>query len=89
MKTLRAAFKKCIDFFFEFSPKIDENPSPKVRKTIFARKIDEKSLPGPLFWVKDRFLVDFWVPEGTYKLSKSYGAPGEIGFEARLFERIH
>ena len=81
--------KNNIDFFIDFSSKIDENPSPKMRKTIIAGKIDTKSLPGALFRAKDQFLVDFGVPEGTPKLPKSYGAPGGMGFEARLFERIH
>ena len=71
------------------SPKIDENLSLKVRKSMFARKFNKKSRPGALFWAKGRFLVDFGVPEGTQKLPKSYEAPGGMGFEARLFERIH
>ena len=89
LKKMRAALEKCIDFLIKFSSKIEENPSPKVRKTIIATKIDKKSLPGALFRAKDQFLVDFWVPEGTPKLPKSYEAPGGMGFEARLFERIH
>ena len=71
-----------------FSSKIDENLSLKVRKTMFTRKFDTKSRPGALFWAKDRFLVNFWVPEGTQKSSKSYGYAGGMGFEARLFGRI-
>ena len=72
MKNARAASKKCIDFFINFSLKINEKSSPKVRKTLFARKIDKKSLPGAPFGAKDRFLVDFGVPEGTQKLLKIY-----------------
>ena len=88
MKKSRAALKKCVMFFISFSPKIDENLGLKVRKTMFARKFNEKSRPGALCWVKDRFLVDFWVPEGTQKSSKSYEYAGGMGFEARLFGRI-
>ena len=65
MKKLRAALKKCIEFFIVFSPKIDEKSNPKVGKTLFARKIDEKSSPGAAFGANDRFLLDFGVPEGT------------------------
>ena len=71
MKKARAAFKKCIDFFIDFSSKIDEKSSPEVRKTLFARKIDKITLPGTPFLAKDRFLVDFWVPEGTPKIAKN------------------
>ena len=70
MKKARAAFKKCIDFFIDFSPKIDDKSSSEVRKTLFARKIDKITLPGTPFLAKDRFLVDFWVPEGTPELPK-------------------
>ena len=63
--------KNGIDFFIEFSPKIDEKSSPEVRKTLFARKIDKITLPGTPFLAKDRFLVDFWVPEGTPKIAKN------------------
>ena len=70
MKTFCAALKKYIDFFVVFSPKIDGKSSPKVRKTPFARKIDKKPLPDIHFWFRDRFLVDFGVPEGTPKLLK-------------------
>ena len=59
-----------------------------MRKTLFARKIDKKSLPGAPFGAKDRFFVDFGVPEGIQKSSKSYEYAGGIGFEARLFGRI-
>ena len=75
-------------FFIGFSPKIDENLSLKVRKTMFARKVNKKSRPGALFWAKDRSLVDFGVPEGTQKSSKSYEGAGVKGVEARLFGRI-
>ena len=88
MKKIRAALKKRIDLFIKFSPKIDKKSSPKVRKTIFARKFDKKSLPGAPFGAKDRFLVDFGIPEGTQKLPKSYEAAVGMGFEARLFGRI-
>ena len=70
LKKLRAALEKCIDFLIKKSSKIDEKSSPKVRKTLFARKIDKKSLPGAPFGAKDRFLVDFGVPEGSPKLLK-------------------
>ena len=72
LKKLRAALEKCIVFLIEKSSKIDEKSSPKVRKTLFARKIDKKSLPGAPFGAKDRFLVDFGVPEGTPKLLKIF-----------------
>ena len=81
--------KTCVVFFISFSREIDENLSLKVRKTMFARKVNKKSRPGALFWAKDRFLVDFGVPEGTQKSSKSYGYAVGMGFEARLFGRIH
>ena len=89
MKKARAALITCIDFFIDFSFKIDGNPSPKVAKTIFVRKNNEKSLPGALFWAKDRFLIDLEVPEGTSKPPKSYGSAVGMGVEARLFIRIH
>ena len=89
LKKTHAALKKCIVFFIDFSSKFDEKSSPKVTKTIFTRKIDNFSLPGTTFWAKDRFLVDFWVLEGTHKLPKSYEAPLGMGCEARLFRRIH
>ena len=89
LKKLRAALEKCIDFLIKKSSKIDEKSSPKVRKTLLARKIDKKSLPGALFWAKDRFLVDFGIPEGTQKSPKSYESAVGMGFEARLFRRIH
>ena len=41
-----------------------------MRKTIITRKIDKKLFLGALFRDKDRFLVDFWVPEGTPKSSR-------------------
>ena len=41
-----------------------------MRNTLFARNIDKTLLPGVPFGSKDRFLIDFWVPEGTPKLSK-------------------
>ena len=63
-------FEKIHQFFIDFSSKIDEKSSPEVRKTPFARKINKKTLPDTPFWAKDRFLVDFWVPEGTQKLVK-------------------
>ena len=91
MEKSRAALKKCVIVFIvfiSFSSKIDENLSLKMRKTRFVRKFDKKSRPGALFWVKDRFLVDFGVPEGTQKLPKSYEYAGGMGFEARLFGRI-
>ena len=69
-KKIRAALEKCIDFVIDFSPKIDEKSSPKVRKTLLARKIDEKSLPFAPFGAKDRFLVDFGDPQGTQKSSQ-------------------
>ena len=71
-KSVRAALEKCIDVLMKKTSKIDEKSSPKVRKTLFARKIDNKSLPGAPFGAKDRFLVDFGVPEGTQKLLKIY-----------------
>ena len=83
------SFEKMHHCFLSFSSKIDENLSLKMRKTRFVRKFDKKSRPGALFWVKDRFLVDFWVPEGTQKSSKSYEYAGGMGFEAHLFGRIH
>ena len=73
MKNSHAALKKCIDFVIEISPKINEKSIPKVRKTLFARKFDKKSLPGASLGAKDRFLVDFGVPEGSQKLLKIYG----------------
>ena len=73
LKKLRAALEKCIDFLIKKSSKIDEKSSPKVRQTLFARKIDKKSLPGAAFGAKGRFLVDFGVPEGTPKFVKIYG----------------
>ena len=67
-------FEKIHHFFHRFFlSKIDEKSSPEVRKTPFARKIDKKTLPDTPFWAKDRFLVDFWVPEGAQKLLKIYG----------------
>ena len=74
LNKLRAALEKCIDLLFKKTSKIDEKSSPKVRRTLFARKIDKKSLPGAPFGAKDRFLVDFGVPEGTQKLLKIYGS---------------
>ena len=65
-------FEKMHRFFIQFSPKIDDKSSPKVRKTLFARKIDKTSLPGAPFGAKDRFLVDFGVPEGTQIFLKIY-----------------
>ena len=88
MKKARAAFKKCIVCFIDFSPKIDDKSSPNVRNTIVGTKIDKKLFPGTPFLAKDRFLVDFWVPEGTQKSPKSYEGAGGMGFEARLFGRI-
>ena len=88
LKKMRAALEKCIDFLIKKTSNIDDKSSPKVRKTLFARKIDNKSLPGAPFGAKDRFLVDFGVPEGTQKSRKSYGYAGGMGFEARLFGRI-
>ena len=70
LKKLRAALEKCIDFLIKKSSKIDEKSSPKVRQTLFARKIDKKSLPGAPFGAKDRFLVDFGDPQGTQKSSQ-------------------
>ena len=72
LKKMRAALEKCIDFLINKTSKIDEKPSPKVRKTLFARKIDKKSLPGAPFGAKDRFLIDFGALEGTLKLLKIY-----------------
>ena len=70
LKKLRTALEKCIDFLIKKSSKIDEKPSPKVRKTLLARKIDKKTLPGAPFGAKDRFLVDFGDPQGTQKSSQ-------------------
>ena len=70
LKKMRAALEKCIDFLIKKSSKIDDKSSPKVRKTLFARKIDKKSLPGAPFGAKDRFLVDFGDPQGTQKSSQ-------------------
>ena len=79
LKKPRAALKKCIDFCIDFSPKINEKSSPKVRKTLFARKNDKKSLPDAPFGAKGRFWVDFWVPVGTLKLVKICGPFWEKG----------
>ena len=65
-------FGKMHHFVDQKTSKIDDKSSPKVRKTLFARKIDKKSLPGAPFGAKDRFLVDFGVPEVTQKLLKIY-----------------
>ena len=62
VEKIARSFEKMHRFFINFSPKIDEKSKPKVRKTIFAIKIDEKPLPGTPFWAKDRFLVDFGRP---------------------------
>ena len=70
LKNLRAALEKCIDLLIKKTSKIDEKSNPKVRRTLSARKIDKKSLPGASFGAMDRFLVDFGVPEGTQKLQK-------------------
>ena len=70
LKKLRAALEKCIDFLIKKTSTIDEKSSPKVRKTLFARKIDKKTLPGAPFGAKDRFLVDFGNPQGTQKSSR-------------------
>ena len=70
LKKMRAALEKCIDFLIKKSSKIDDKSSPKVRKTLLARKIDKKSLPGAPFGAKDRFLVDFGDPQGTQKSSQ-------------------
>ena len=70
MKKSRAASNKCINFFIDFSLKNNEKSSPKVRKTLFARKFDEKSLPGDLFGATDWFLGYFGVPEGIHKFVK-------------------
>ena len=70
MKKARTAFKKYIDFFIDFSQKNDEKSSPEVRKTLFARNIDKIMLPGTPFLAKERFLADFWIPEGTPNLLK-------------------
>ena len=88
LKKLRAALEKCIDFLIKISRNIDDKSSPKVRKALLARKIDKKALPGVPFGAKDRFSVDFGVPEGTQKSPKSYEYAGGMGFEARLFGRI-
>ena len=77
LKRLRAALKKCIDLFINVSSKIDEKSCQKVRKTLFARKIDKKSLPGAPFGIKDRFWANFGVPEGTPKLGKRGDTPQE------------
>ena len=58
-KKLRAALEKRIDFLIKKTSKIDEKSSPKVRRTLFAKQIDKRSLPGAPFGAKDRFLVDF------------------------------
>ena len=79
LKKSRAALKKCIDFFIDFSSKIDEQTNPKVRKTLSARKFDKKSIPGAAFGANDRFLVDVGVPEGTQKLLKIYAPFWEKG----------
>ena len=70
LKKTHAALKKYAVFLSTFSPKIDENSSPKVTETLFVRNFDKTSLPGVPFGAKDRFLIDFWVPEGTQKSSK-------------------
>ena len=70
LKKLRAALEKCIEFLIKKTSKIDEKSSPKVRKTLLARKIDKKSLPGTPFGATDRFLVDFGDPQGTQKSSQ-------------------
>ena len=41
-----------------------------MKKTLFARNVDKKSLPGAPFGSKDRFLVDFGDPQGTQKSSQ-------------------
>ena len=68
LKKLRAALEKCIDFSIKKSPKIDDKSSPKVRKTLLARKIGKNTLPGAPFGAKDRFLVDFGGPPGDPKI---------------------
>ena len=88
VEKIARGFEKMHHCFISFSPKIDDNLSLKVRKTMFARKFNEKSRPGALFCANDRFLVDFGVPEGTQKSSKSYEAAVGMGSEARLFGRI-
>ena len=70
MKKLHAALKKYVVFSSTFLFKIDENSNPKVTETLFVRNFDKKSLPGVPCGAKDRFLIDFWVPEGTPKSSK-------------------
>ena len=62
LKKARTALKKCIEMFIDFWLKINETSSPKLRKTICAGRIGEKPVPGSIFWAKDRFLPNFWVP---------------------------
>ena len=89
VEKIARSFEKMHHFvFITFSPRIDENLSLKVRNTMFAIKFNNKSRPGALFWAKDRFLVHFWVPEGTQQSSNSYEYAGVMEFEARLFGRI-
>ena len=64
LKKSRAALNKYIIFFISFSPKIDENLSLKVRKTMFSRKSDKKSHPfGPR--------LDFWSIFGSRREPKN------------------
>ena len=70
LKKLRAALEKCIDFLIKKSSKIDDKSSPKVRKTLLARKVDKRLIPAAPFGAKDRFLVDFGGAQGTQKSSQ-------------------
>ena len=74
LKKLCAALEECIVLSIKKSSKIDEKSSPKVRQTLFARKIDKQSLPGAPFGAKDRFLVDFGDPQGSQKQPKGWSS---------------
>ena len=70
LEKLRVGLEKNVSFSIDFSSKIDYKSIEKSRNTIFAAKIDEKSLPGTAFLGKCRFLVIFGLPRGTQKITK-------------------
>ena len=75
VEKITRGFEKIRCFLSTLLPKINENSSPKLTETLFVRNFDKKSLPGVPFGAKDRFLIDFWVPEGTPK-SPNIGKSG-------------
>ena len=70
LEKMRGGLEKNKFFFIDFSSKIDQKSIKKSRKTTFATKIDKKAFLGAPFFAKSRFLVDFWVPDGSQNRSK-------------------